>query len=146
MVQDPVSTSVNVDRLASFFGQVNYSFNKKYMLTLSVRTDGSSVFSPDNRYATFPSASFAWNVARENFLKDSSWIDELKLRLSYGTSGNNRIEPFLYSTFFSSSSNWGYSFDNAVVPGLAPNERLANSGAWQIRVRNGKKQFLKILV
>ncbi|MGV0847844.1 SusC/RagA family TonB-linked outer membrane protein [Empedobacter falsenii] len=132
MVQDPVSTSVNVDRLASFFGQVNYSFNKKYMLTLSVRTDGSSVFSPDNRYATFPSASFAWNVARENFLKDSSWIDELKLRLSYGTSGNNRIEPFLYSTFFSSSSNWGYSFDNAVVPGLAPNERLANSGAkWE---------------
>ena len=132
MVQDPVSTAVTVDRLASFFGQANYAYDKKYMLTLTLRADGSSVFAPDNRWGYFPSASFAWNMSRESFMKDSSWINELKLRLSYGTSGNNRIEPFLYSTFFNSSSNWGYSFDNAVVPGLAPNERLANASTkWE---------------
>lgn len=132
MIQDPVTTAISVDRLASFFGQANYAFKKKYMLTLTMRADGSSVFSPENRWGYFPSVSAAWNMSRENFLKDSSWINELKLRLSYGTSGNNRIEPFLYSTFFNSSGNWGYSFDNAVVPGLAPNERLANGNTkWE---------------
>lgn len=133
MVQDPYTTVITApDRLASFFGQANYAFDKKYMLTLTLRADGSSVFAPGNRWGYFPSASFAWNMSRENFLKNSSWVNELKLRLSYGTSGNNRIEPLLYSTFFNSSSNWGYSFDNAVVPGLAPNERLSNENTkWE---------------
>ncbi len=132
MVQDPVTTAINADRLASFFGQANYAYDKKYMLTLTLRADGSSVFAKDNQWGYFPSASVAWNMSRENFLKDSSWINELKLRLSYGTSGNNRIEPFLYTTFYNSSNNNGYSFDNTVVPGLAPNERLANENTkWE---------------
>ena len=126
MVQDPATTAVSVpDKLASFFARANYSFDKKYMLTLSFRADGSSVFSPNNRWGYFPSAAFAWNIAKEEFLKYSK-VDELKLRVSYGTSGNNRIQPLLFSTFYTSSSNWGYSFDNAVVPGLGPNEQAKN--------------------
>ncbi|WBL24724.1 SusC/RagA family TonB-linked outer membrane protein [Zunongwangia sp. HGR-M22] len=125
-IQDAPSTSVNIDRLASFFGRVGYTFDQKYVANFTIRTDGSTVFSPNNRYAVFPAASFAWNIGKENFLQESRWVDDLKLRLSYGTSGNNRIRPFLYSTFFTSSSDYGYSYTSSIIPGLAAGSILAN--------------------
>lgn len=76
-------------RMISFYGRANYSFNSKYMLQATLRRDGSSAFGENNRWATFPSASMAWRISEENFIKDMGVFDDLKLRVGYGTSGNS---------------------------------------------------------
>ena len=77
--------------LRSYIGRVNYDYMEKYFASASLRTDGSSRFHPDHRWGTFWSASAAWNIAGENFMKDQTWIDFLKLRLSFGQQGNDNI-------------------------------------------------------
>lgn len=126
MVQDAPKAGRIPDRLASFFGRANYIYNNKYILTASMRTDGSSVFGPENRWGYFPAASVAWKISEENFLKDSKTISEMKLRLGYGLSGNNRIGAFLYDTFFTTSSDFGYAFDTNVTPGATTGNIMAN--------------------
>jgi TonB-linked SusC/RagA family outer membrane protein len=79
------------DKLLSYFGRVNYDFKNRYLFTATYRADGSSKFLGDNRWGYFPSAAVAWKIAEENFLKDVSWINALKVRLSYGEAGNNNI-------------------------------------------------------
>ena len=79
------------DKLLSFFGRVNYDYKNRYLITATYRADGSSKFLGDNRWGYFPSAAVAWKIKEENFLKDSEWLDALKLRLSYGEAGNNNI-------------------------------------------------------
>lgn len=74
--------------------RVNYRLKNRYLLTATVRRDGSSVFAQNNKYATFPSASIAWIASEENFLKDISSLSMLKLRLSYGAVGNQAISPY----------------------------------------------------
>ncbi|MCA6068688.1 TonB-dependent receptor [Chryseobacterium sp. RG1] len=132
MVQDAPKTNVLPDRIASFFGRANYIFKNKYILTASMRADGSSVFGPGNRWGYFPAASLAWKVAEEEFLKDSKVISELKLRAGYGLSGNNRIAAFLYDTFFITSSDYGYAFGTNVTPGATTGNIMANPGVkWE---------------
>ncbi len=77
--------------MISYLGRINYAFNGRYLLTATIRSDGSSRFGSENRYALFPSVAGAWRVSEEEFLKNSKVIDDLKLRLSYGKSGNNNI-------------------------------------------------------
>jgi hypothetical protein len=125
-VQDIPKTNVLPDRLVSFFARANYIFNNKYIFTASMRADGSSVFGPGNRWGYFPAASVAWKVNEENFLKDSKVVSELKLRAGYGLSGNNRIPAFLYSTFFTTSSDYGYAFGNNVTPGATTGAIMSN--------------------
>lgn len=84
-------------QLFSYLVRVNMAFLERYMFTASFRADGSSKFAKGNRWGYFPSASVAWRIKQEEFLKDVSWIDQLKLRLSYGVTGNQSINP--YSTF-----------------------------------------------
>ena len=79
------------DKLFSFFGRLNYSFNDKYLFTATYRADGSSKFLGDNKWGYFPSAALAWKINEEDFLKDTSWVNALKLRVSYGQVGNNNI-------------------------------------------------------
>ena len=79
------------DKLLSFFGRVNYDYKNRYLLTATYRADGSSKFLGDNQWGYFPSAAVAWKISEEDFLKDASWINTLKLRLSYGEAGNNNI-------------------------------------------------------
>ena len=79
------------DKLLSFFTRVNYDYKNKYLFTGTFRADGSSKFLNDNRWGYFPSAAVAWKISEEDFLKDVSWINTLKLRLSYGEAGNNNI-------------------------------------------------------
>lgn len=76
-------------RMISLYGRANYSFNSKYMLQATIRRDGSSAFGKNNRWATFPSASMAWRLSEESFLKDLNLFDDLKLRVGYGVSGNS---------------------------------------------------------
>lgn len=80
-------------RLASFFGRINYSYADKYLVTGTLRADGSTKFAPGKRWGVFPSLAGAWRLSNENFMKKASnWLDDLKIRLSYGAAGNNRID------------------------------------------------------
>ncbi len=79
------------DKLLSFFGRINYEFKNRYLFTATYRADGSSKFLGDNKWGYFPSAAVAWKINEEEFLKDTKWLDALKLRLSYGEAGNNNI-------------------------------------------------------
>ena len=74
--------------LVSFFGKANYNYADKYMASFTIRRDGSSRFGKNNRYATFPSVSAGWRINQESFLKKASWIDDLKIRASWGQTGN----------------------------------------------------------
>ncbi len=94
-VNEPYLSSATVfSEISSFYGRLNYSFNNKYLLTFNARYDGSSNFAANNKWAFFPSAAFAWNISEESFLSSSSLVDVLKLRLSYGQTGNQSIRPF----------------------------------------------------
>ncbi|MGF0097478.1 SusC/RagA family TonB-linked outer membrane protein [Prevotella sp. SGI.027] len=77
--------------LVSFFGRVNYTLLDRYLLTFTLRNDGSSRFSKDNRWGVFPSAALAWRINEEAFLKDVRWLDDLKLRLGYGVTGQQNL-------------------------------------------------------
>ena len=88
--------------LISYYGRLNYSFNGKYFLTGTIRTDGSSRFNPNNRWSVFPSGSFAWKIKDEGFLKNSKVVSDLKLRLGYGTTGQQEgIGDYDYISYYS---------------------------------------------
>ena len=84
--------------LESYLGRINYVYDDKYIVQLAVRSDGSSNFTEGNRWGFFPSGSVAWKVSKEKFLKDVSWINELKLRAEYGATGNP-YQPGIYTTY-----------------------------------------------
>ena len=81
----------------SFFGRMSYGFKGKYLAEFNLRRDGSSKFGTENRYGTFPSASAGWRISEEEFMSDFDFISNLKLRGSWGISGNDRIGNFIYS-------------------------------------------------
>jgi iron complex outermembrane receptor protein len=84
-------TSYKNDRtLVSFLGRVNYSYLSRYLLTLSIRRDGSSVFGANHKWGDFPSASFAWRINDESFMKDLDFLNDLKIRVGYGVTGNQQ--------------------------------------------------------
>ncbi|MGL4519873.1 MAG: SusC/RagA family TonB-linked outer membrane protein [Phocaeicola sp.] len=94
------------ENMVSFFGRANYSMMDKYLLTLTVRADGSSKFTAGNQWAVFPSAAFAWRISDEAFMVNTQdWLSSLKLRLSYGAAGNNRISSGLMFTTYTLSGN-----------------------------------------
>lgn len=89
----------------SWFGRANYSFKGRYMLTATMRADGSSKFMGDNRWGYFPAAAAAWRISDEPFMKNAQpWLDNLKLRLSFGTSGNDQIASGLTETLWTTGS------------------------------------------
>lgn len=95
----------------SYMGRVNYSLHDKYLATLSYRADGSSVFGSSTKWGYFPSGSIAWRLSQENFLKDSRIINNLKLRASYGVTGNQGIPPYSSLARLGSGVNYNYPFD-----------------------------------
>lgn len=105
-----------INRLISFYGRVNYNLMDKYMFTATVRRDGSSRFGINNRWAIFPSGAFAWKIKQEDFLKDVSSIDDLKLRVGYGITGNQDIGNFRYSQTYLIDSKQGTSFGGIAYP------------------------------
>ncbi len=130
----------------SFFTRINYARDKKYLLSLTFRADGSSIFQQaSSPWGYFPAASAAWKISEERFMKKINFISEAKLRLSYGTAGNNRIPPFLGATNFGTqapgpnTSSSGltsvvYGFNNQPVSGFAP-QNLGNSNLkWETTV------------
>ena len=98
------SSYTTPSRILSFFGRVNYSLLDRYLFTLTMRADGSSKFTHNYRWGYFPAAAFAWRVSDEPFMEDVDWMDDLKLRLSYGEVGNDSINPDLWAQSWMSSS------------------------------------------
>lgn len=107
-----VTSGKNRYKLISFFGRAHYSYNDRYMVTATVRRDGSSKFGENHKWGTFPSASAAWGISQEPFMEDTRWVNDLKLRVGYGVTGNqDGLMPYksleLYSaagTYYSDGS------------------------------------------
>lgn len=94
-INTPTTRSSYVKQaLMSYFSRLNYIFNDKYLLTASVRADGSSTLAEGNKWGYFPSTAVAWRISEESVLADSEWLDNLKLRASWGISGNAAVDPY----------------------------------------------------
>jgi TonB-linked SusC/RagA family outer membrane protein len=98
----------NKRTLLSYMGRINYVLKDRYMATFSYRADGSSVFGKDNKWGYFPSGSLAWRISEEGFLKDVAFINDLKLRASYGVTGNQGINPYESLASLGSGYWWSY--------------------------------------
>ncbi len=111
--------------LVSFFGKVNYTYADRYLASLTMRYDGSSRFGRNNRYGTFPSVSLGWRISEEPFMKRMEWLDNLKLRASWGQTGNQEISNIARYTIFESNygeagfggQSYGTSYDIAGTNG-----------------------------
>ncbi|MCE4563191.1 TonB-dependent receptor [Maribellus sp. CM-23] len=100
----------NMNKLVSFFGRANYNYKMKYILTLSMRYDGSSKFGANHKWATFPSVSGAWRINEESFMQGLTFLDDLKIRAGYGVSGNqDGIDPYKSLQLYGNS---GQYYDN----------------------------------
>jgi TonB-linked SusC/RagA family outer membrane protein len=116
-----LATGINSDAfkqrqtIASYIGRINYTFKDKYLLTASIRTDGSSKFRDTNRYSTFPAIALGWRLSEESFMK-GGFFDDLKIRASWGETGNQGIDVFgTVTTFQTNASAAGTSFRNGVL-------------------------------
>ena len=114
--------------IISYMGRVNYGFDDRYLLTLTMRVDGSSRLAPANQYNTFPSAAVAWIISKERFLKNNSTISNLKLRASYGRVGNTAIEA--YQTL-GSLSPLVYNFGDQMTTGVFLTTVRNNELTWE---------------
>lgn len=114
--------------LLSYLGRINYSFNDKYLLTASIRRDGSSRYSKNNQWQNFPSAALAWKVSNEDFLKQSNLISDLKVRASYGLSGSTSIGPYSTLNQLGSSNT---IFGDALYVAFAPGTTLPGDLKWE---------------
>lgn len=121
-------------RLASFFGRANYSYDNKYIGSVSFRRDGSSVFSRDNLYANFWSVGGQWRISQESFMSGltSTWLSNLGLRASYGTTGNSDISTTLVDRYYPSLGLYkgGYNYDGA--SGIVPTQIANPELKWEI--------------
>jgi hypothetical protein len=114
--------------LVSAMGRVNYSFKDKYLLTATGRWDGSSRLAEGNKWGFFPSASIAWRVSQEEFMQNIPAVNDLKVRLSYGETGNDRVDP--YSTQATLGQTF-YDFGGVLASGYAPNQLPNKNLTWE---------------
>ena len=110
-------------KMLSSLARVRYNYKDRYLFTAAVRMDGSSVFGASNKYGFFPSASFAWRVSEEEFMKSAEWVSNLKLRLSYGQVGNQGISPY---TTLGLTDKYMYEFGTIPSVGYLPDTTMPN--------------------
>lgn len=120
----PVNNYLWKSSLMSFIGRVNYTYNDRYLFTAGLRADGSSKLASNNKFGLFPSAAFAWRISKERFMPKNGVLNDLKLRLSYGQTGNQSISP--YSTFDKLGVVYYPFLSTALSAGFAPTA-LGNS-------------------
>lgn len=105
-----VASQKNRNRLISFYARLNYSFDEKYLLTATIRRDGSTKFGKNHKWGTFPSVSAAWNISQEDFMKGAKWLNDLKLRVGYGVTGNQSgLDPYKTLEIYGSDERY---YDN----------------------------------
>jgi TonB-linked SusC/RagA family outer membrane protein len=115
------------DQLQSYMGRLNYSYKNKYLLTASIRDDGSSHLT--QKYSTFPSVALGWNISKENFLKDSHVISNLKIRASYGQTGNQAVAP--YATIPGIGVNSPYAFISGPIVSTPLGTGVSKNLKWE---------------
>lgn len=120
------------DVLLSFFGRANYTLLDRYSMGATIRADGSSKFAPGNRWGYFPSAAVSWDMANEPFMESASWVDQLKLRYSFGTAGNNGIPAGeIYPIYSAQNTN----YIDGVLSVWTPGENMPNPDlTWETAV------------
>ncbi len=118
--------------LFSLFGKVDYSYKDRYILSATVRRDGSSNFGPNNKYGVFPGASAAWRLSQEDFMKNISWLNDLKIRAGYGITGNQRIPGYQYLKRFQLSQNSSsYPIGGSLVSGMWISDYQNENVKWE---------------
>jgi TonB-dependent starch-binding outer membrane protein SusC len=127
--------------LSSYYCRLNYDFGDKYLLTAILRTDGSSRFGANNRWGLFPSVSAAWRISKEGFMEEATFVDDLKLRLSYGSNGNSSGIGNFASLGLSGSSNIAYAGGG----GLAPTQLSNPDLKWETNTSTGVGLDLAVL-
>lgn len=139
--QSDVYSYKSKTKLISFYGRANYSYAGRYMATFTIRRDGSSVFGADHKWGTFPSASLAWRISDEKFMKGTqSWLDNLKLRLGYGVTGNQsgvsayKSLPILSASgaayYDPSSASWKNSYTQ--TQNVNPDLKWESTAQWNL--------------
>ena len=119
----PPGTGISESAILSYLARANYNIADKYLFTLTGRRDGSSVFGANHKWALFPSAAFAWRLGDETFMQHQSLFNDVKLRVSYGTVGNQAVSP--YQSLAGLSTRW-YSFGSTEFPALSPSTAMPN--------------------
>lgn len=114
----PSSSETPPNRIFSFFGRANYAFDKKILASFSLRADRSTKFKYENGLLLFPSGTLAWRFSQEKFMENISFISDAKIRMGYGTAGNNRIGDLLYLQLYGVTGE--YALNHNLLPGYAP--------------------------
>jgi TonB-dependent starch-binding outer membrane protein SusC len=128
-----LSGSAQENELQSYFTRANYIFASKYMLTASVRADGSTRFGENNKYGYFPSFALGWNISNENFMKSKSFVNNLKLRTSWGQTGNQEVENKITQASYSLSNSTGYYLTDGTFTNGISVARTANPDLkWEV--------------
>lgn len=120
-------------QLLSYMARVNYTYNGRYMLTASVRRDGASQLADGNKWSTFPSLALGWRMDQEEFMRDISWVSQMKLRLGYGVTGNSAIAP--YQTKGGITSLF-YPFGSSATSGYVPYDSQIGGGSTTLANQN----------
>lgn len=131
---NPVPASLYTQKqTSSYAARINYDYKSRYLLTASIRLDGSSVLAKGHKWASFPSAAFAWRISDENFMSGTkSWLEDLKLRLSYGVTGNSGIKPYETQSGVMPSTT-GLGFQDQSVLHYAFKDILGNTNTkWEM--------------
>ncbi len=138
---DKLSLSSGVttpSRILSYFGRANYSLLDRYMLTVTMRADGSSNFSPEHRWGYFPAAALAWRISEEAFMKPLTWLDDLKLRFSYGQVGNDAINSDQWTQMWEAETDikFQYGLGNKSQPAydLASKQMANRDLKWETTI------------
>ena len=131
--------------IESYYGRLNYNYADRYLLTATLRADGSSNLGPNNRWGWFPSAAFAWRASNEEFLKDVSWLENLKLRMGWGIVGNQNAGTYAYGTTMSNTATaWGTSYfpGNYANPDLKWEETQSYNVGLDFAAFNNRVEFI----
>ena len=144
------STSTNSENggdwaIESYYGRFNYNLMERYLLTATIRADGSSSFGKDNRWGYFPSVALAWRITQENFMKNVTWLRNAKLRLGWGLVGNQQAGSFAYGTAMKTAvTAWGtgYFSGNFPNPGLKWEETKAYNVGLDLSLFDNRIEFV----
>ncbi|UUF13657.1 MULTISPECIES: SusC/RagA family TonB-linked outer membrane protein [Flavobacterium] len=133
-IQSGTTGYAQENELQSYFGRLNYSFNDKYLFTASMRADGSTRFGDNNKYGYFPSFALGWNISKESFLEDATAINNLKLRASWGQTGNQEVQNKLTKASYSLSGPDGYYLydDLNLVNGVSVTRTANPDLKWEV--------------
>ncbi len=123
-----VNSSRSDNKLLSFFARANYNYNDRYLLTATMRADGSTRFSSKNKWGYFPSFSAAWRISEEDFMKNIDWLSNMKFRVGWGLVGNDRISNYLSLDLYQTSK---YGVGNQVVTVLTPKQLRNANLKWE---------------